>query len=135
MNRKSFLVAIGSTVTTAIVVGCTPSDVGSNSQDTESAIRTLASQVPRKVDAATTLVEVRSDGQGGIIYVNSVDTSMVSVPPTEALKHMLCDVGADSPPAGNHNTFSGITYIYRDLRGRELANLHLGRGECPGQAL
>src|SRR3546814_12613280 len=81
-----------------------------------------------------TLVEVRSDGQGGVIYVNAVDTSMVSVPSTQDLKHMLCDVGPDSPPAGNRNTFSGITYIYRDLQGHELANLRLGRGECPGQA-
>jgi hypothetical protein len=134
MNNR-FLVVIGSGLTAAIVVGCAPSGAGSNSQDNERAIQALAAQVPKKVDAATTLVEVRSDGQGGVIYVNAVDTSMVSVPSTQNLKHMLCDVGPDSPPAGNRNTFSGITYIYLDLQGHELANLRLGRGECPGQAL
>src|SRR3546814_13070265 len=82
------------------------SDVCSSDLDNERAIQALAAQVPKKVDAATTLVEVRSDGQGGVIYVNAVDTSMVSVPSTQDLKHMLCDVGPDSPPAGNRKNFS-----------------------------
>lgn len=118
-----------------MTIGCTTEGTGSNPQDVERAIQTLASQLPKKTDAATTLIEVRSDGQGGVIYVSSVDTSMVNVPSSANLKSMLCDVRSDSPPAGNRNTFSGITYIYRDLQGKELANLHFGRGECPGQAL
>src|SRR3546814_11734354 len=85
MNNR-FLVVIGSGLTAASIFGCAPSGTGSNSQDNERAIQALAAQVPKKVDAATTLVEVRSDGQGGVIYVNAVDTSMVSVPSTQDLK-------------------------------------------------
>jgi|JI9StandDraft_1071089.scaffolds.fasta_scaffold301931_2 hypothetical protein len=135
MSFKLCLSVSTAAVIAAMVIGCAPEGTGSSPQDVERAIQALASQVPKKTDAATTLVEVRSDGQGGVIYVSSVDTSMVSVPSTENLKRMLCEVRSDSPPAGNRNTFSGITYIYRDLQGKELANLHFGRGECPGQAL
>src|SRR3546814_17324287 len=74
MNNR-FLVVIGSWLTAASIVGCAPSGTGSNSQDNERAIQALDAQVPKKVDAATTLVEVRSDGKGGVIYVNAVDTS------------------------------------------------------------
>src|SRR3546814_4527884 len=119
MNNR-FLVVIGSGLTAASFVGCAPSGTGSNSQDNERAIQALAAQVPKKVDAATTLVEVRSDGQGGVIYVTAVDTSLVSVPSTQALKQLLCAVGPDSPPAGNRNTFSGIKSFSRDLQGHEI---------------
>lgn len=135
MNYKLSRSISAGAVIAAMAIGCAREETGSTPQDIERAIQALASQVPKKTDAATTLVEVRSDGQGGVIYVSTVDTSMVDVPSTENLERMLCDVRSDSPPAGNRNTFSSITYIYRDLEGRELANLHFGRGECPGQAL
>jgi hypothetical protein len=118
-----------------IVFGWSPYAVGASRDDPESAIRALAAQTPKRVDAATTLIDVRSDGRGGVIYVSAVDTSMVRMPSSRELKSMLCDVGPDSPPPGNRNPFSSITYVYRDLQGEEIARLHLRRGECPGQAL
>jgi hypothetical protein len=118
-------------------VGCTSSssNAAPTSQDLDHALHVLAAGLPRKTDAATTLVEVKSDGRGGAIYVSSVDTSLVKFPSKEDLTHLLCDVGPDSPPEGNHNPFSGNTFIYRDLNGNELASIHFGRGECRGQGL
>ena len=118
----------------ALLLSWTPS----NSQDLsrlDKAIADISATLPRKVDAATTVVEARNDGHGGIVYVSVLDTNIVSMPSPERVKHILCDVTSDSPPGSSHNPFSGITYIYRDLSGRELMQVHFGRGECPGQRL
>lgn len=119
----------------ATLVGCTPNNDASNQSDTDAAIQRMAAGLPRKTDAATTLVEVRSDGQGGVIYVDSIDTTMVNLPSQDKLKEMLCGVRSDSPPQGNHSPFTGLTFVYRDLQGSELTRVHFGRGECPGQAM
>lgn len=135
MKCEKCLVVASGFMLAAMAIGCSPGGSGSSSQNVERAIRAMSAQTPRKVDTATTLIEVRSDGSGGIVYVNMVDTSMVEVPAPESLKYKLCHVGPDSPPAGSRNPFSAITYIYRDLEGHEVARLRFGRGECPGQAL
>jgi hypothetical protein len=127
-----FLFSIGAAIA---FVGCTSSSDAQNQNDTSAAIRNLAASLPRKIDAATTLIEVKSDGQGGIINVNAVDTSMVKIPSQAKLKEMLCGVRSDSPPPGNRNPFTSITYIYRDLQGNELTRVSFSRGECPGQGM
>ena len=132
-RRKPYAIFI-ITSASALLIGCTSSSNDQTSQDLDKVVRDAAAKLPRRIDAATTLIEVRSDGQGGVVYVDSGDTSMVQVPPLEELKHKLCDVGADSH-VESRNPWSEITYIYRDLRGNELVRLHFGRGECPGQAL
>lgn len=123
-----------SLILSALCIGCTPDNDAQKFSNVDKAIRALAVGLPRKVDAATTMVEVKGDGQGGIIYVAVVDTTMINMPSTAQLKHILCDVGPDANPGG-HNPFSGITYIYRDVQGHALAQLHFGPGECPGQEL
>ena len=109
---------------------CAPSP-----QTTDEAIEKIAATLPRQIDAATLMTEVKSDAQGDVVYVVSVDTSMVKFPSTTELMHLLCDVRTDGPPAGSKNPFSSITYIYKDPKGDDLGTLRLNRGECPGQAL
>ena len=140
---KAIFLPIAIAILIMLLTGCTSNTDQTSSanqsppsrQDLDQTLLNLAADLPRKIDPATTLVEVKSDGRGGAIYVNSVDTSMVTIPSTEDLTHMLCDVRSDSPPEGNQNPFSSNTFIYRDLSGNELANIHFGRGECPGQGL
>ncbi len=135
MNLKLFQAVLMFITAPLALISCSSGNSGTNPQDPEDAIRAAAAELPKKIDAATTVIEVRSDGNGGIINVVSVDTTIANMPSTDELKHILCDVTASSPPPGSRNPFSGVTYIYRDLGGNELANLHFGRGECQGQAL
>lgn len=115
--------------------GCTSSSSGSSQSETDAAIQKMAANLPREIDAATTLVEIKSDGQGGIVSVEEVDTTKTNIPSRDKLTRKLCGVRSDSPPAGNHAPFSGWTFIYTDMQGNELTRLHFGPGECPGIGL
>lgn len=128
---SGLLVAVASLAVTA----CTTGDNGQSRGDVEAQIRKMEASVPRKVDAATTLVDVRSDGQGGIIFTETVDTSMVSFPSQDQLREMLCGVRPDSPPVTSHSPFTSVTYIYKDLQGGPLTTMHFGPGQCPGQRM
>lgn len=117
------------------LVGCSQTDTSYSPVEVQRALQSVAAQVPKKIDAATTLVKVSSDGKGGAIFEDVVDISMVRFPSRDRLMHMLCDVEPDSPPSTTHNPFTSVTYIYRDTNGNELATVHLTPGECPGQRL
>lgn len=116
------------------VTGCTGNN-GHSRGDVEAQIRKMEASVPRKVDAATTLVDVRSDGQGGVIFTETVNTAMVNFPSREQLRDMLCGIRSDSPPATSHSPFTSVTYIYKDLQDRPLTTMHFSRGQCPGQRM
>lgn len=122
-------------VVIATCVGCSANSSSETPQGIDESIRSLAaSTLPRKVDAATTVVDMHGDGHGGIITVAEIDTSRFRIPSEDSMKHKLCDVGPDSPPM-NSSPYSSITYIYRDLAGNEFMRFHFNRGECPGDGL
>lgn len=129
MNHKQGLLAFA--LVSLLLVGC----ASSNSNNTDETIKQMSARLPLKVDAATTVVGVRSDGRGGLITEEVVDTSMARMPSQEEMANTLCDVRPDSPPSDAQNPFTSLTYVYRDTQGKELATLHFERGECPGQRL
>jgi hypothetical protein len=116
-------------------VGCSQTDASYSPVEVQRALQSVSDQVPKKIDAATKLVKVISDGTGGAIFEEIVDTSMVQFPSHDRLMHMLCDVEPGSPPPTTRNPFTSVTYVYRDTNGNELATVHLTPGECPGQRL
>lgn len=119
----------------AALMGCSPSGGSPSQSEMDTAIREAASTLPRKIDAATTEVAIRSDGRGGLILVDTFDTSVSTFPSLGELKDKLCGVRSDSPPVGTDSPFTSLTFIYKDLHGNVLADVHFDRGECPGARL